>query len=119
MYENVTLIYDSTAEISHLYFGLHHQIYQNILYYKTLDLILIPNELRVITEKYISGSRTMTVKKCQGGDALLEEINKESKSWLKMAGIPSEELWLRIFRNLDELNKVRFFMYINVSLFPF
>ena len=44
------------------------------------------------------------------GVTLLEEINKESKSWLKMARIPSEELWLRVFRNLDELNKVRFFM---------
>ena len=45
----------------------------------------------------MSGSRTMTFEKCQGGDALLEEINKESKSWLKMAGILSEELWLKVF----------------------
>ena len=79
----------------------------------------MPKELRVIMEKYISGSRTMTVKKCQGGDALLENINKESKSCLKMVGIPSEELWLRVFLNLDELKKVRFFMYMNVSLFSF
>ena len=57
----------------------------------------MPNELRVIMEKYISGSRTMTAKKCQGGDALLEEINKESKSWLKIAEIPLEEHWLRVF----------------------
>ena len=80
---------------------------------------MIPNELRVIMEKYISGSRTMTVKKCQGGDALLENINKESKSCLKMVGIPSEELLLRVFLKLDELKKVRFFMYMNVSLFSF
>ena len=111
---NSELIYDSTAEISHLFFSRHHPIYQNILYYKTLDLILMPNELRVIMEKYISGSRTMIVKKCQGGDALLEEINKESKSWLKIAEIPLEEHWLRVFWNLDELSKVRFFMYINI-----
>ena len=39
----------------------------------------------------------MTVEKCQGGDALLEEINKESKLWLKMEGILSEELWLKVF----------------------
>ena len=39
----------------------------------------------------------MTVEKCKGVDALLEEINKESKSWLKMAGILSEELWLKVF----------------------
>ena len=111
---NSELIYDSTAKITHFFFGRHHPIYQNILYYKTLDLILMPNELRVIMEKYISGSRTMIVKKCQGRDALLEEINKESKSRLKIAEIPLEEHWLRVFWNLDELSKVRFFMYINV-----
>ena len=58
----------------------------------------------------------MTVEKCQGGDTLLEEINKESKPWLKMAGIPSEELWLRVFRNLDELNKVSLFFFYKYSL---
>lgn len=46
--------------------------------------------------------------KCQGGDALLEEINKESKSLLKLSGIPSEKHWLRVFRNLDQLNEVEF-----------
>ena len=49
---------------------------------------------------------TMTMGKCQGGDAILEEINKESKAWLKMSGIPTEEQWLQVFRNLDDLNKV-------------
>ena len=43
----------------------------------------MPNELRVIMEKYISGSRTMTIKKCQGGDALLEEIIKNQNHGLK------------------------------------
>ena len=49
----------------------------------------------------------MTLEKCQGRDALLEEINKESKSWLKIAGVPSSEQWLHVFRNLDELSKVK------------
>ena len=66
----------------------------------------MPFDLKEVIANYISGSRTMTTGKCQGGDALLEEINKESKSWLKMAGVPSDDQWLRIFRNLDELNKV-------------
>ena len=66
----------------------------------------MPPELKAIMDKYISGSRTMTADKCQGGNALLEEINKESNSWLKLSGIPSDDQWLRIFRNLDELNEV-------------
>ena len=57
-------------------------------------------------EDYVSGSKSMKMGKCQGGDAALEELNKDSKSWLNMAGIPGEEQWLRVFRNLDNLNKV-------------
>jgi len=37
---------------------------------------------------------------------LLEELNKELKSWLKMAGVPSDEQWLNVARNIDNLNKV-------------
>ena len=66
-------------------------------------------------KKYISGLRTTAVEKCEGGDAFLKEIN-ESKSWLRMAGIPSRELWLRVFPEFDELNKARFFMCKIVSL---
>ena len=51
----------------------------------------MPAELKTIMDVYISGSKTMTPGKCQGGDALLEELNKESKAWLEMAGIPSDD----------------------------
>lgn len=69
----------------------------------------MPEALRTVMDAYITGSRTMRNDKCQGGDALLEEINKESKSWLKMAGIPTEDQWTRVFRNLDDLNEVSIF----------
>ena len=72
----------------------------------------MPAELRTAMGKYISGSRTMTLGKCQGGDAMLEEINKETKSWLKMTGIPTEDQWLHVFRNLDDLSKVRKYLKI-------
>ena len=72
------------------------------------------NELNMLTEvqkdmdAYASASKTGHKGKCQSGDALLEEINKESKSWLKLSGVSSEEQWLRVFRNLDTLNEVSF-----------
>ena len=66
----------------------------------------MPSEMRDIKNAYISRSRTGNKDKSQGGDALLEEVNKDSKSWMKMAGIPTEEHWLRVFRNLDSLNQV-------------
>lgn len=66
----------------------------------------MPEDLSRVMQKYISASRTQTLNKCQGGDATLEEVNKEAKSWLKTAGVPSEAQWLQVFRNLDELTKV-------------
>ena len=48
-------------------------------------------ELQEVLKNFVTSSRTMTLEKCQSGDALLEEINKENKAWLKMAGVPSTE----------------------------
>ena len=103
---NATAVGDAKTKISCLFFGRNHPIYQNIVYLDTLDTVLMPPPLKDIKNKYISGSRTGNIGKSQGGDALLEEINKDSKSWLKMAGIPSERHWLWVFRNVDSLNKV-------------
>ena len=104
---NAGAITDAKAKLSGLIFGGNHPIYQNLMYYEVLDAVLMPSELRDVKSKYVSGSRTGKKEKSQGGDALLEEVNKESKAWLKMSGIPSEEQWLRVFRNLDNLHLVR------------
>ena len=70
-----------------------------------MDRISMLKELLAVLEEHISSSRTNTEGKYQGGDALLEEINK-SKSWLKLAGIPTGEQWTQVFRNLDDMNNV-------------
>ena len=72
------------------------------------DLLLMPPEIKELMEKFISGSKNGTFGKCQGGDAMLEELNKESKSWLKTSGIPTKEQWLQVFRNLDDLTPVSY-----------
>ena len=81
------------------------------MYLDTLDTISMPEELNNLKKQFMSGSRTGNIDKSQGDDALLEEVNKESKSWLKMAGIPSEKQWLRVLRNLDKLNEVNMTLY--------
>ena len=81
------------------------------MYLDTLDTISMPEELKNLKKQFMSGSRTGNIDKSQGGDALLEEVNKDSKSWLKMAGIPSEKQWLRVFRNLDKLNELSLTFY--------
>ena len=51
----------------------------------------MPLELQKDMDAYASTSRTGHKGKCQSGDAMLEEVNKKSKSWLKLSGVPSEE----------------------------
>ena len=34
----------------------------------------------------------------------------ESKAWCKLGGIPTESQWIRVFRNLDKLTEVKFFL---------
>lgn len=99
-------IQDAIAKLSPIVYGRNHPIYQNILYNNARDVILMPQELKSVLQKFVSGSKTNTLGKCQGGDAMLEELHKDAKSWLKMAGIPSEEQWLFVFRNIDKLNEV-------------
>ena len=106
---NFGLVHNAKTKISQLFFGRKHPIYQNVFYSDAVDHVLMPEALLNIKQKYVSGSRTGHRERCQGGDALLEEINKESKSWLKMSGIPTEQQWIKVFRNLDELMQVRLF----------
>jgi len=77
------------GKLSHLFYARNHPIYRNILFQHVRDKALMPSELQQMMEKFISGSKTGTRGKCQGGDAMLEELNKERKSWLKMSGVPS------------------------------
>ena len=52
-------------------------------------------------------SRTGNVGHYQGGDAMLEEINKEAKHWISPLGVPyTNQEWLKAFRNLDNPNEV-------------
>ena len=68
----------------------------------------MPCELQKHMDTYAAVPRIGHKGKCQSGDAMLKEVNKESKSWLKLSVVPSEEQWLRVFRNLDKLYEVCF-----------
>ena len=103
---NVSLVNNAKFRLALMMFARNHPFYQNIIYHDTLDTILMPDQLRDEKERFISVSRTGRKGHYQGGDALLEEVNKESKGWLSMTGVPTNTQWQRVFRNLDNLNKV-------------
>ena len=67
----------------------------------------MPEELKKIVDDSFSTSRLGNKGHYQGSDACLEEINKNGKSWVSPHGVPTNEEWLKVFRNLYKLNKVR------------
>ena len=53
----------------------------------------------------------------QGGNAIIEKINKQGKKWI--IGVPTEMQWQKSFRNLDILEKVVMFESINILVITF
>ena len=71
---------------------------------------MMPLELQSTINNSLSASRTGHTGNYQGGDACLEEINKEVKAWIPQAGVPTNMQWQRVFRNMDNLMKVNMFL---------
>ena len=70
-------------------------------------------EMKKVLDASFTLSRTSNHGHYQGGDACVDEINKEGKSWLKMSGgVPNETRWRRVYRNLPKLKAVRFYFEI-------
>ncbi|XP_078586268.1 uncharacterized protein LOC144868168 isoform X3 [Branchiostoma floridae x Branchiostoma japonicum] len=99
---------------SPLFNGRNHPKYQAIDMLESMDRAMYPSDLRAFMEKTDSVS-SVGKSVGEGMDAKLEEKNKASKAWHK--GAPLAEDWIRVFRNLDELEEVRahFFEVIGVA----
>ncbi|XP_019646796.1 PREDICTED: uncharacterized protein LOC109487258 [Branchiostoma belcheri] len=98
---------------SPLFSGRNHPKYQAIDLLESMDRTMYPPDLRSFmekTESVSSGGKSVG----EGMDAKLEEKNKASKAWHK--GAPLAADWIRVFRNLDVLEKLRahFFSVISV-----
>jgi hypothetical protein len=91
--------------LSLLFFGRNHPKYQIIMTINRFIETMMPDNITEIVKSSLTLSRTGNMGHFQGGDACLEEINKEAKTWVTK-GVPSEKEWLKIFRNLDKLSQV-------------
>ena len=94
------------AKLAPLFFARNHPKYRWIITLDRYMEVFMPKELKVIADESKSLSRTGNAGYYQGGDACLEEINKQGKKWVPGNGVPREMDWLKIFRNLDKLEKV-------------
>lgn len=108
--------------MSVLFFGRNHPNYREIVHYDLKQYMRYFKEyfkdtslpLKEIVLGCLTASRGNNIGHYQGGDALLEEINKEAKEW--MIGVLTEAQWERSFRNLDSISKVQH-MYLYIFRF--
>ena len=66
----------------------------------------MPQKVKEIVFSSMTLSRVGNTGHFQGGDACLEEVNKEAKAWISPVGVPSDRDWIKVFRNLDKQNEV-------------
>nr|XP_054760538.1 uncharacterized protein LOC129266750 [Lytechinus pictus] len=104
---NVDAVNAAKTKLFHHMFSGNHPRYQDILFQDMRDQVQMPKEVLDTLCRSFTLSRTGRSGHYQGGDACLEEINKEGKAWLKLGGgIPNDMRWRRIFRNLKKLEKL-------------
>ncbi len=96
------------AKLLPLFFGRNQPTYKRILTLGSYIQAHIPKTLKELMNENISQSRDGNTGHYQGGDACLEELNKLGKCFISDGGVPSDPLWLKTFRNLGNLDKVRF-----------
>ena len=96
-----------------LFYGLNMTYYQEVLYYYLKATTLAPKQLEDFLNKCLSFTSSGNNSKGEGGDFILESINKKIKRWLP-PGIPTHQHWLQICRNLDKLNEVLFIKQQNI-----
>ena len=93
-------------KLAPLVFGGNQTGYELIMCHDLIQDCIMPANIKDILNNSLTASRTGNVGHYQGGDAMLEEVNKESKSWIPCSGVPSDHHWSKVFRNLEKLNRV-------------
>lgn len=91
-----------------IFHGRSHIKYQQIELIEAKNDLIMPAEVKEFVQKHQSISHSGQHGRGEDMDFQLENINKQSKVWTPK-GVPSEADWLRTFRNLEKLDKVRIF----------
>lgn len=78
--------------------------------------VMMPTELKDVLMSSPTLYRTGNIGHYQGGNAFLEEINKEAKSWISTVGVPMENDWIKEFGNLGFLSEMKQNLLSSVSV---
>lgn len=93
-------------KFSQLFYGLNMTTYMEITIRVDHLLQSAPPEVLQFIKDNICLSQSGHPSKGEGGDFILESVNKKIKSWMP-PGVPTEQRWLRVCRNLNSMEKIK------------
>ncbi|XP_062592407.1 uncharacterized protein LOC134253831 [Saccostrea cucullata] len=102
---NTDAINCSKAKFAPLFFGLNMPFYMETYIRDSLTRLQCPPEVLAFIERHESYSVTGNDSKGEGGDFVLEAKNRETKR-LVPSGVPTNQMWTNICRNVDRLGQV-------------
>lgn len=102
---NTAAIQTAKVKFSPLFFGLNMSFYMETFVRDLFVRVQCPPEVLAFIEDNESYSVSGNESKGEGGDFILENYNRKTKLLIP-AGLPDNNKWLQVCRNVDRLDKV-------------
>ena len=103
---NAALLKSAKYMTKELFHGRTHPKYQTIEIYDTLQDLMMPDEVQELNDKFSSITTSGNKSLGEDLDFVLEEKNKQLKSWIPK-GVPTDEIWLTVCRNNELLENIK------------
>jgi hypothetical protein len=103
---NSQLVQSAKHRFKAIFHGRRHPIYSSIEIYDCLIRRLCPKPIKDQLAALESVSKRGDKSKGQGLDFIVEEVNAETKMFIPR-GVPDDETWLRVCRNIHYLKAIK------------
>ncbi|XP_063971571.1 uncharacterized protein LOC135159708 [Lytechinus pictus] len=105
-HNNMALVIAGRVKFAPIFHSRNHPKYQLIELVELSNFLAAPPAVQEFLRMHQALSTSGDPSRCEDLDFILEVINKNSKAWAPR-GVPTEEDWLRIFRNLEKFLELR------------
>ncbi|CAC5422487.1 unnamed protein product [Mytilus coruscus] len=103
---NASLLRSSMYMTKELFHGRQHPKYQIIELYDAIQYKMMPEDVRQLYDDYSSITTSGNYSLGEDFDFVLEEKNKQLKSWIPK-GVPTDEIWQTVCRNNTLLENIK------------
>ena len=99
-----------------IFFVGHHPMYKKLHLRDMVERVSYPKEIGEYLKKTETFSKSGKDNRGQGADFIHEKVNREIKSFLPKAGVPSKKTWVDIIRKVDQLKEMKSALLLNSDI---